>query len=203
MDGEHWTELPRREICLRLFYRRKARSPQAIRTLCLDEKKRLLWNGRGRGARRGFFAFARPRAGHGRWRETHYHISGNASLRNFLDFLPMRGPFVAVGAGIIRIRRGRTRNAAVSRGEMAGKPGNLRCNCPAGYRFGGRGDTTGGYVTVGPTGCGDECGTALLLEFDWQSELQCRRVFPFLGNAGWGGRPHGTVAKLLDQTKIL
>jgi len=182
MDGEHWTELPRENI---LRFTKEARSPQAIRRL--PRRKESTWK------RRAGAPFSRRMisAGHGRRRNPdrqRQRSSGIFSILRREDHCRGRRGLSGSGAAY--------KNAAISRD--AGKTWELRRNCPAGIDR-RSGDTTADMVTVGPR-VRRECGR-LTLELRLASELQAY-AFPFLGNAGWAGRP-AWIVRISDQTKYL
>jgi photosystem II stability/assembly factor-like uncharacterized protein len=189
MDGEHWTELPRENMPAALP--KEGAFAASNSSLCLDGKN--IYFGTGGPAARLFASHDLGRT----WTVAETPIiSGNASSGIFSIFCDER-TIVAVGGDYQDPARA-YKNAAVS--MDGGNTWKLATQLPGGYRS-AVGRTNGGYVAVGPTGAetsvdGLHWNSIGRLNFNAYS-------YPLRASAGWAVGPHGTVAKLLDQTKYL
>jgi photosystem II stability/assembly factor-like uncharacterized protein len=189
MDGEHWTELPRKNMPAALP--KEGAFAASNSSLCVEGKD--IHFGTGGPAARVFASHDFGQT----WTVVETPIvSGNASSGIFSLFCDEM-TIVAVGGDYQDPGRA-YKNAAVSRD--GGKTWELATRLPGGYRS-AAGKYNGGYVAVGPTGA-ETSVDGLHWNFIGKVNFNAY-AFPFPGSVGWAVGPHGTVAKFLDQTKYL
>jgi photosystem II stability/assembly factor-like uncharacterized protein len=188
-DGELWVELPRENMPAALP--KEGAFAASNSSLCLDGKN--IYFGTGGPAARFFASHDFGRT----WAVAETPISnGNASSGIFSIFCDGT-TIVAVGGDYQDPGRA-YKNAAIC--KDGGKTWELAAQPPGGYRS-AVGKYNGGYVAVGPTGAETSADG-----LHWNSIGKVNfnaYAFPFPGNAGWAVGPHGTVARLVDQTKYL
>lgn len=186
-DGEHWVELARENMPAALP--KEGAFAASNSSLCLDGKNIRFGTG-GPAAR----VFRSPDFGR-TWTVTATPIvSGNASSGIFSLYCDER-TIVAVGGDYQDPGRA-YKNAGVS--QDGGKTWELAAGLPGGYRS-AVGKYGGGFVAVGPTGTETSVDG---LEWNAIGSVNFNAyVCPLRAIGGWAVGPHGTVARIVDQTK--